>query len=95
MFPHAYSFFPRSWDAESEGSWKDLQASFEEGKTYIIKPRDGSEGNGIVLVQRWNDLERCVAERRGSNPIIQGAYTYLGNDHLGEGTFKGTKNVAN
>eukprot|EP00929_Paragymnodinium_shiwhaense_P048164 TRINITY_DN24391_c0_g1_i1.p1 TRINITY_DN24391_c0_g1~~TRINITY_DN24391_c0_g1_i1.p1 ORF type:complete len:742 (-),score=181.39 TRINITY_DN24391_c0_g1_i1:178-2403(-) len=73
-----YSFFPESWVLPQELADFKAQAAAAgaERATYILKPDQGCQGNGILLLQDANKLPSeyariaCVAQRYVAQPML-------------------------
>ena len=50
---------------------KKLKNKRKKKNTFIIKPQDGAQGDGIFLVQTWKDLESKLAGKRQENFLAQ------------------------
>eukprot|EP00249_Psilotum_nudum_P013413 c24316_g1_i2 orf=397-2796(-) len=79
MFPAEYKFFPQAFILPNQ--IHDLTACLnsERLKTYILKPDNGSQGRGVVLVQNADDLKQAVGGLAGANMLAQ---KYLTNPML-------------
>lgn len=72
-FPESFNFFPPTWLLPVE--WSDFKAqfNFKKAKTFIIKPEAQSQGKGIFLTRRVEDLdpnEHYVAQRYIHRPLL-------------------------
>ena len=72
-FPTKFNFFPKTWLLPSE--YGDFRAQFNKkgNKTFILKPEADSQGRGIFLVKKIDDVpdfEHFVAQKYISNPLI-------------------------
>jgi len=62
--PEEFTFVPTTWVLPYDAS--DLEATMSKGRsTYIAKPSAGTQGKGIVLARRWNDLSEVVQKAQG------------------------------
>eukprot|EP00392_Amoebophrya_sp_AT5.2_P012913 g13020.t1 len=65
-FPNAYSFVPKTWvlrrDGFDEAAHLEKIMGERKGWVYIAKPTAGSQGRGVQLVKRWQDLKPIVRE---------------------------------
>ncbi|CAG9328822.1 ttll-11_11 [Blepharisma stoltei] len=72
IFPHDYNFYPKSWVLPSD--LNEFKAELQQSsKTYIVKPEASSQGRGIYLVKRLEDLrthEHCIAQRYLQKPFL-------------------------
>ena len=60
FFPEDFSFYPRTWLLpEDQGEFEAYaQSSKGKKKTFIVKPDEGAQGEGIFLVQHPRQLTR-------------------------------------
>lgn len=78
FFPEDYDFFPRTWllPDEEEQFTAFVQRRREKGRTptYIVKPDEGAQGEGIFLIQNPRDLTNLklpsVVQEYISNPLL-------------------------
>lgn len=78
FFPEDYDFFPRTWllPDEEEQFTTLVQSRREKGKTptYIVKPDQGAQGEGIFLIQNPRDLTNLklpsVVQEYIPNPLL-------------------------
>ena len=78
FFPENYDFFPRTWRLpdEEEHFTAFVQSRRDKGKspTYIVKPDEGAQGEGIFLIQNPRDLTNLklpsVVQEYVSNPLL-------------------------
>lgn len=73
LFPEEYNFFPKTWLLPSE--YPDFKEQFKKGKsrTYILKPESSSQGRGIFLIRRIEQInmsEHYVAQRYIAKPFL-------------------------
>ena len=54
----------RCRDFSKPSEFEEFVKQFDDKKTYILKPRDGSEGNGIMLVQKVDQVSNSRATIR-------------------------------
>ena len=71
LFPDEYDFYPRTWFLPQQyyEFCGEVRASHEKGRhrrTFIVKPDEGSQGDGIYLLRDPNDY--IVTER---NHVVQ------------------------
>lgn len=63
--PDDFSFNPPTWVLPDQ--YNELKAKLEKSKkTFIVKPEDGSQGDGIFLVKGIRDLDIKLANSRGA-----------------------------
>lgn len=75
-FPEEYNFFPLTWMLPSE--YSELRLYFEskpkgKSRTFIVKPEALSQGKGIYLTRRIEDIplgEHCVVQRYLHKPYL-------------------------
>ena len=75
-FPEDYTFFPMTWMLPVE--FHELRAYFEskpkgKARTFIVKPEAMSQGKGIFLTRRIEDIEQgshCVVQRYLHRPYL-------------------------
>jgi tubulin polyglutamylase TTLL6/13 len=73
LFPKDYDFYPRTWLLPSE--WSSFAAQFTKklNRTFIIKPEASSQGKGIFLTRKLEDIsqsERYVAQSYLPRPFL-------------------------
>ena len=71
MFPTDFNFHPKTWVLP--GDWIDFKNSFSKAKTFILKPEGLSQGKGIFLVKRLEEVnpqERYVAQEYLKDPLL-------------------------
>ena len=74
-FPDQFSFYPKSWVLPADQSAFEEYVHKHKGKkTYIIKPDEGSQGEGIYLTQNARDLYSLkvpsIVQEYVSNPLL-------------------------
>ncbi|OMJ87548.1 hypothetical protein SteCoe_10725 [Stentor coeruleus] len=71
LFPNDYNFYPKTWVLP--GDWIDLKNSWAKNKFFILKPEASSQGRGIFLVNKLEDInpnERFVAQEYLKDPLL-------------------------
>ena len=74
--PEEYNYFPLTWNLP--GDYLDFKAYFDgkpkgKARTYIVKPECMSQGNGIFLTRKLEDInptKHCVVQRYLSRPYL-------------------------
>jgi tubulin polyglutamylase TTLL6/13 len=56
LFPDDYKFFPKTWVLPNDFPDFVKHAKHHEGQTYIVKPDNLSQGNGIYLTKNKDDI---------------------------------------
>jgi tubulin polyglutamylase TTLL6/13 len=70
-FPDAYNFFPPTWVLPKDLSDFKLQFNEKRAKTFICKPENLSQGKGIFLTRKLEEVpERCVVQRYLHKPYL-------------------------
>lgn len=82
--PETFAFNPKTWILPDQ--FEDLRVAMRKShKTIIVKPEDGSQGDGIFLAQSWHDLEvkmstkvnkSGVAQRYLDKPLLHKGYKF-------------------
>lgn len=77
-YPHAVSRRVLPRDMEAVGRWLDRGRG---ARTVIVKPNEGSQGDGITLAQRARDLPahmrgEAVAQRYVPRPLLVGGVKF-------------------
>lgn len=70
-FPNTYNYFPPTWVLPKDLA--DLKNQFNEkrAKTFICKPEASSQGKGIFLTRKLEEIpERCVVQRYLHKPYL-------------------------
>lgn len=63
--PDDFTFVPETWVLPYDLA--DLESTMSRGKcTYIAKPSTGTQGKGIVLAKKFNDLSDVVSKAQGA-----------------------------
>lgn len=71
LFPNSFKFFPPTWILPKD--FADLKAQFNEkrAKTFICKPEALSQGKGIFLTRKLEEIpEKCVVQRYLHRPFL-------------------------
>lgn len=71
LFPNSFKFFPPTWVLPKD--FPDLKSQFNEkrAKTFICKPEALSQGKGIFLTRKLEEIpERCVVQRYLHRPFL-------------------------
>ncbi|OMJ76038.1 hypothetical protein SteCoe_23175 [Stentor coeruleus] len=71
LFPNDYNFYPKTWVLP--GDWIDLKSSWTKNKFFIFKPEASSQGRGIFLKNKLEDInlnERFVAQEYLKDPLL-------------------------
>ncbi|CAG9327848.1 unnamed protein product [Blepharisma stoltei] len=71
LLPDDYSFYPKTWVLP--GDYPDFKSQFNKKKIFIIKPEASSQGRGIFLARRPEDVnstERYVAQEYLMDPFL-------------------------
>ena len=74
--PEEYNYFPLTWNLP--GDYQDFRTYFEskpkgKARTYIVKPECLSQGKGIFLTRKLEDInpqQHCVVQRYLSRPYL-------------------------
>ena len=62
LFPHEFSFYPRTWILPDEyGELLAFASKEKTPPTFILKPDGGSQGDGIFLTQNVQDVHLSTA----------------------------------
>ncbi|OMJ66741.1 hypothetical protein SteCoe_36318 [Stentor coeruleus] len=71
MFPGHFNYFPQTWVLPRDFNDLKTQFSNKRSKTYICKPEASSQGRGIFLTRRLEDIpEKCVVQRYLHKPYL-------------------------
>jgi tubulin polyglutamylase TTLL6/13 len=71
IYPNEYNFFPRTWVLP--GDYSDFKIHANKKKVFIVKPEASSQGRGIFLIKRIEDInlsERFVVQEYLLNPYL-------------------------
>lgn len=71
LFPSAFNFFPPTWVLPKD--FPDLKSQFnnKRAKTFICKPEALSQGKGIFLTRKIEEIpEKCVVQRYLHKPYL-------------------------
>ena len=72
LFPKEYAFFPKTWVLPNE--LKQFKEEVRKGRaTFIVKPSASSQGRGIYLIKRADQLlstEHCIAQQYLARPLL-------------------------
>jgi tubulin polyglutamylase TTLL11 len=78
FFPDDFSFYPQTWllpeDQESFESYAHTAKGKKKKKTYIVKPDEGAQGEGIFLIQHPRDIahlkQPSIVQEYISKPLL-------------------------
>lgn len=68
--PDVWSFNPKTWVLPDQRE-SLRQVLSKSKKTYIVKPEDGSQGDGIFLVQGLRDLDIKLSTKPSAAAVVQ------------------------
>ncbi|OMJ90247.1 hypothetical protein SteCoe_7451 [Stentor coeruleus] len=71
LFPNEYNFYPKTWVLP--GDYIDFKQHINKKKIFIVKPEASSQGRGIFLIKRLDDInisERYVVQEYLSDPYL-------------------------
>ena len=71
IHPKDYSFYPRTWVLP--GDYSDFKQQVNKKKVFIVKPEASSQGRGIFLIRKLEDLnlsERYVVQEYLMDPLL-------------------------
>ncbi|OMJ78088.1 hypothetical protein SteCoe_22198 [Stentor coeruleus] len=71
LFPNEYNYFPKTWVLP--GDYIDFKQHINKKKIFIVKPEASSQGRGIFLIKRLEDInisERYVVQEYLSEPCL-------------------------
>lgn len=75
QYPEEFGFWPRTWIMPEEANTLDTFLAKQKKKlgTFIFKPNDGAQGDGIFLLQSRGDLSRRLSSfgHSGDQAIVQ------------------------
>ncbi|KAF8822038.1 Tubulin-tyrosine ligase family protein [Cardiosporidium cionae] len=77
--PQAYKFFPPTWILPADMMELKNQLYTKKIRTFIIKPDTGSQGKGIFLSQRLEDIkpdENLVVQRYVHKPLLLDGFKF-------------------
>jgi hypothetical protein len=69
LHPAAFDFYPQSWDLRSQ--FREFEGAYRRDRTYIVKPSNGRQGDGIKLFQKFSDFLRIVETHRSDDLVVQ------------------------
>lgn len=69
LFSRDFQFVPETWDLPDQR--KSLKKEFKPGKTYLMKPSQGMQGDGISLVQSFTEVEKILQHAPGKGFVCQ------------------------
>ena len=71
FFPNSYNFFPPTWVLPKDLADLKNQFNSKRAKTFICKPEALSQGKGIFLTRKLEEIpERCVVQRYLHRPYL-------------------------
>lgn len=71
IHPKDYAFFPKTWVLP--GDYSDFKTQVNKKKVFIVKPEASSQGRGIFLIRRLEDInlsERCIVQEYLMDPYL-------------------------
>ena len=69
FFRDEYDFFPPTWVLPKDFS--DMRSNFNRKDVFIVKPENLSQGQGIFLTKKIEDLpEHCVVQKYITEPLL-------------------------
>ena len=71
--PEDFSFYPQTWVLPEELGVLDRTIGENPNRTYIVKPNNGSQGQGIFFTRRVGDIPKegkYVAQRYLNKPLL-------------------------
>lgn len=76
-FPEEYSFFPSTWVLPKEINDFKNHLNGKRKRTFIVKPEALSQGQGIFLIRRLDEVpEHCVIQRYIQRPLLIDGYKF-------------------
>ena len=71
MFPGQFNYFPATWVLPRDFNDLKIQFSSKRSKTFICKPEASSQGRGIFLTRKLEEIpEKCVVQRYLHKPYL-------------------------
>lgn len=70
-FPKDYNFYPKTWVLPAD--YADFKANINKKKYFIVKPEASSQGRGIFLIRKLDDLncsERYLVQEYLADPYL-------------------------
>jgi tubulin polyglutamylase TTLL6/13 len=71
LFPNDYNFYPKTWVLP--GDYKDFKSHVNKKKVFIVKPEASSQGRGIFLIRRIDDIncsDRYLVQEYLNDPYL-------------------------
>uniref|UniRef100_A0A7S4UUV7 Uncharacterized protein n=1 Tax=Guillardia theta TaxID=55529 RepID=A0A7S4UUV7_GUITH len=73
VLPAEYDFYPETWTLPEEYHTVLRLIAEKKNRTFIVKPNTGSQGNGILITRRANEIPKegkFVVQKYLNNPLL-------------------------